>query len=87
MIDRRLRQRVRRRAKYQCEYCHLREAALADITFHVEHIVALKHGGTDDPENLALACDRCNLHKGTNLAGMDSVTGQLTPLFNPRRDN
>lgn len=31
-------------------------------------------------------CDSfvCNLHKGPNIAGLDPLTGQLTPLFNPR---
>jgi hypothetical protein len=40
----------------------------------------------DSPENLALACLRCNLHKGTNLTGMDPETGKVTILFNPRLD-
>ena len=30
----------------------------------VEHIVPRRRGGTDDPENLALACARCNYQKG-----------------------
>jgi len=37
-------------------------------------------------ENLALACQRCNLHKGPNLSGVDPVTGELVQLFHPRRD-
>jgi len=85
-MERRLRQLVRRRANHRCEYCQLREIELAEIAFHVEHIIALKHGGTDDPANLALACDRCNLHKGPNVAGIDPTTGQVTPLFHPRSD-
>jgi hypothetical protein len=36
-------------------------------------------------ENLALACIDCNLHKGTNLAGVDPDTNRLTELFHPRR--
>ena len=30
----------------------------------IEHIVPRTHGGTDAPENLALACARCNAEKG-----------------------
>jgi 5-methylcytosine-specific restriction endonuclease McrA len=30
----------------------------------LEHIVPKHHGGTDDVENLALACARCNSEKG-----------------------
>jgi hypothetical protein len=28
----------------------------------------------------------CNAFKGPNLTAIDPVTGQLTPLFHPRRD-
>jgi DNA-directed RNA polymerase subunit RPC12/RpoP len=76
---------VRQRAGYRCEYCRLPESASA-LRFHIEHIVARQHGGTDDMANLALACPECNYQKGTNLTGMDPDTGALTPLFHPRRD-
>jgi hypothetical protein len=54
--------------------------------FHVEHIIAKKHGGKSGMENLAWACIFCNLYKGPNLAGLDPDTGVLTRLFNPRLD-
>jgi len=38
------------------EYCRLRQEHEEESPFHVEHIVAQQHGGTDDGENLALAC-------------------------------
>ena len=37
-------------------------AALNGAT--LEHIVPKNHGGTDDVENLAIACARCNAEKG-----------------------
>lgn len=39
------------------------------LSFHVEHVIAKQHlnDATDDPANLALACNRCNAYKGTNL--------------------
>jgi hypothetical protein len=52
----------------------------------VEHVVAKQHGGSDDIDNLALACHRCNLQKGPNLTGIDPVTAAVAPLFHPRRD-
>ena len=55
-------------------------------SFHVEHIVARQHHGGDEPGNLALACDRCNLHKGPNLTAIDPQTGNIVLLFNPRSD-
>jgi HNH endonuclease len=45
------------------------------------------HGGKDSAENLALACHHCNLHKGTNLSGLDPKTRKLTRLFHPRLDD
>jgi hypothetical protein len=75
---------VRRRAGDRCEYCQLKQEHLPFATFHVEHIIPRKHGGDDNPSNLALACDRCNVHKGTNLSGIDPDTGVIVPLFNPR---
>jgi len=51
----------------------------------VEHIVAKQHGGTDEATNLALACHRCNLRKGTNPATIDPATHEIVPLFHPRK--
>ena len=76
---------VRRRADNRCEYCLLRQK-YSRLTHHLEHIVAKRHGGLDDTENLALACHRCNLRKGPNLTGVDPGSGELVPLFHPRRD-
>jgi hypothetical protein len=78
-------QLVRERAGNRCEYCQLPQAFSA-LWFHIEHIIARQHGGTDDQENLALACPECNFHKGTNLSSIDPDTGKTTPLFHPRQD-
>jgi HNH endonuclease len=85
-MDTATRNLVRTRAANRCEYCGLPQSALPYSTFHVEHIRAKQHSGTDEPDNLALACDRCNHRKGPNLSGIDPDTDQIVPLFNPRRD-
>jgi len=76
---------VRQRAGNRCEYCRWSQD-FSGLRFHIEHIVARQHGGTDSPDNLALACPECNLRKGPNLTGIDPDTGSITPLFHPRRD-
>ena len=81
------RQFVRRRAGNRCEYCRVPQEATPFIPFHVEHIRARQHTGDDHPHNLALACDRCNAFKGPNLVSVDPETGEMAPLFNPRRDD
>jgi 5-methylcytosine-specific restriction endonuclease McrA len=84
-MDATARDLVRRRAGDRCEYCRLHQEH-SGLRHHIEHITAKQHGGSDDADNLALACHRCNLHKGTNLTGIDPQTGQLAPIFHPRRD-
>ena|SRR2546425_8375302 len=78
------RARAQRRARNRCEYCKLHQDDSPLAALHVEHIIPKAHGGGDDLENLALACIDCNLHKGTNLTGIDPKTGAVTELFHPR---
>lgn len=80
-----LRQFVFDRADLRCEYCRL-EQAHHELPFQVEHIIAKKHKGDDDRENLALSCYSCNAFKGPNIAGIDPLSQALTRLFHPRRD-
>jgi hypothetical protein len=54
--------------------------------FHIDHIISRKHGGLTELLNLALCCLDCNLHKGSDIAGLDPRHGGLTRLFNPRSD-
>lgn len=77
---------MRRRARDRCEYCGLTQEQSPLAALHIEHVIPRKHGGDDHVGNLALACVECNLHKGSNLAGYDPVTGALTQLYHPRRD-
>jgi 5-methylcytosine-specific restriction endonuclease McrA len=81
-----IKQQVRTRAGNCCEYCQLSQADSPLAPLHIEHVLPRKHGGSDDLDNLALACIDCNLHKGSNIAGIDPESGQVTALFNPRRD-
>ena len=82
-----VRRAVRSRAADRCEYCGLKQEDSVLAALHVEHIIPKKHGGTDDLENLALACVDCNLHKGPNLTGIDPTSGQVAALFNPRQQS
>ena len=69
MITAQIRTQVRERAHNACEYCHLHQDDSPLATLHVEHIVPKVHGGTDNLDNLALACIDCNLHKGLTWQG------------------
>ncbi|OYV78619.1 MAG: hypothetical protein B7Z73_19520, partial [Planctomycetia bacterium 21-64-5] len=77
---------VWQRANDACEYCRMPQA-LDAAPFQIDHIIAHKHGGVTEAENLALACLSCNLFKGPNIAGIDAETGAMTRLFHPRNDD
>lgn len=79
-----LRQQVYERASGQCEYCLMPQVA-ALMAPEVDHIIARKHGGETELDNLAQACSLCNKCKGSDLASVDSESGAITPLFHPRR--
>ena len=51
---------------------------------HIDHLVPLTRGGTDDETNLWLACPICNGHKADKITETDPETGAVAPLFNPR---
>ena len=69
-----------------CEYCRVSQQT-SDTNFHIEHIIAIAHGGDTAEKNLALSCIRCNLYKGSNIAAADPLTNDPTFLFHPRRHN
>ncbi len=72
------------RAYDSCEYC-LVHADYAVFVHEIDHVMAEKHGGITVAENLAYACAQCNRFKGSDIATLDPHTGQLAPLFHPRR--
>jgi hypothetical protein len=81
-----LRTLVRSRPSRRCEYClvHDRDAS---VPHEPDHIIARKHRGPTEAENLAWACAACNGQKGTDIASIDPETDELVRLFNPRIDN
>ena len=78
-----LRRLVEQRANQRCEYCLL-PAGVAFFPHEVDHVIAEKHGGVTDADNLAFTCWRCNRYKGTDLGSFDPQTGAFSFLFNPR---
>jgi hypothetical protein len=75
---------VRQRAQLQCEYCHYPEL-LSSAPLSIDHIQPRSLSGSDDLNNLALACRRCNERRYNFTTGIDPETGTEVPLFNPRQ--
>jgi hypothetical protein len=81
-----MRRVVAERARHRCEYCGLASVGQA-ATFHVDHIIPQVAGGLTASENLALACIHCSLRKSARQTAPDPQSGEMVPLFHPRRDS
>lgn len=80
-----LRRQVIERAQDCCEYCFVNALDRA-IDYAVDHIIAEKHKGPTQLDNLCLSCFWCNSYKGTDLSSVDwEGDGAIVPLFNPRQ--
>ena len=84
LMDAALIRLIRQRANGCCEYCQMPQAFDA-ASFEIDHIISRKHLGHTVASNLCLSCFYCNSFKGSDIAGLERKTRQLTPLFNPRR--
>ena len=74
-----IRQLVRERAGFACEYCGVREQdSAAELT--VDHFRPRSQGGDDALGNLVYSCHFCNTHK----ADYWPASPEELPLWNPR---
>jgi hypothetical protein len=76
---------VAERAENRCEYCRASEQVF-NFNFEVEHILPRSSGGGSEADNIALACESCNLHKASTIEAWDEVEERSVPLFHPRQD-
>ncbi len=79
-----LRQRISQQAVARCGYC-LTQEVVSGIPLTLEHLLPKAKGGEDIEDNLWLSCRLCNEAKGVLTEARDPETGEIVPLFNPRR--
>lgn len=79
-----VREQVRRDAGDRCGYCRSPQRYVLG-PLEIDHIVPRARGGTDDEENLWLACRMCNGFKGSQSRARDPLSGRRVKLFDPRR--
>ena len=73
-----VRQQVRQRAKYCCEYCDVSETDTgAELT--LDHFYPTSKGGSDTIDNLVYCCYKCNQYKGSY-----AQEATLAEIWNPR---
>lgn len=61
-LSQRRRFAILERDNFTCQYCG---RGAPEVKLHVDHIVAVARGGTDDESNLLTACRDCNFGKHT----------------------
>lgn len=55
---------VFKRDGFTCQYCG---ETPPNVILHIDHIISVKDGGSNDEDNLITACQACNLGKGARL--------------------
>jgi hypothetical protein len=76
-----IRQQVRQRANFACEFCGVTEVDTAgELT--VDHYQPQTKGGSDELDNLIYSCPRCNQYKADYWPSTDSDLF----LWNPRQE-
>jgi hypothetical protein len=71
-IGARLRFEILRRCNFACYYCGI-PAALGAKVLHVDHVIPVALGGTNDPWNLVAACWDCNAGKTNGVPSAELV--------------
>lgn len=69
-----------------CAYC-LSQQNVAGVQYTVDHIIPKALGGSDDIDNLCLACSDCNRAKYDRIVARDLHSGDIVPLFHPVQDD
>lgn len=82
-VSERLKIKIRQQAVDRCGYCQSLQKYVWG-TLEIEHIIPKSKGGSNDEQNLWLACRPCNLYKSDQTYGIDPITDENSPLFNPR---
>ena len=78
-----VRARISAHVGNRCGYCQSSQRYILG-PLEIDHIIPKAAGGTDDEENLWLACRMCNGYKGAQVYGRDPVTSHRVRVFNPR---
>lgn len=85
-LSQKLRDSVAERADHTCEYCKIKEQDTA-LGCAIDHIISLKHGGSNEAENLAYACVFCNRYKGSDIGSIIWETKEFVRFYHPRWDS
>ena len=83
-IAKALRDQITAEAGQRCGYCLTPQEHTA-MPMEIEHMIPRAIGRPTTQDSLWLACPLCNGHKATQTHGTDPLSGDRTPIFNPRK--
>ena len=69
-LGKKIRFEVFKRDSFTCQYCG---AKAPDVLLHVDHIIAVANGGTNEITNLITSCSACNSGKGARALSDQTV--------------
>jgi len=83
------RQHIYVRDKYTCQYCGWSGADDFEnwnrAWFAIDHVTPKKHGGSDDDDNLVVACNTCNSVKAADMCNSVEEGRQIIKRKNQGR--
>lgn len=81
-----LRRQLEEADDHRCAYCQTSQVNSGQRMVP-DHIIPVSKEGETTFGNLCFACRTCNEFKGSCTTGIDPLTGQTMPLFNPRQQD
>ncbi len=67
-----------KKQRHRCYYCMAEFVKQKQkYKYHIEHVIPLSRGGTNDIDNIVLSCPLCNLKKGNKLPHEFAEGGRL----------
>lgn len=79
-----LRESIKARDNYSCQYCKVSLAAEPHLLLEVDHIIPISKGGLSTPDNLQTLCWRCNRTKSNKVLSGGTVH-ELVPNTQDRQ--
>ena len=68
-----IRWRILERDRFRCRTCGRGPRSRSAVTLHVDHIIPVSRGGTNDPSNLRTLCSECNIGRGAGRKPLPPV--------------
>lgn len=71
LIDNKKRKKVLEKNDYKCVFC---KRGPPEVKLHIDHIIPVSKGGTNDLSNLQVTCASCNLTKSNEIIDLKGVS-------------